>query len=99
MIEFLGKFHPLLVHLPIGFLLLLGVLEWLALRPGGKELAAANRIILLLSIPATVASAGCGWLLAESGKYDASPCSGIAGSASPWPGPWFCFGSFANAVG
>lgn len=71
MIEFIGKFHPLLVHLPIGFLLLLGLLEWLALRPGGKDLAAANRIILLLSLPATVASAICGWLLAESGKYDA----------------------------
>jgi mono/diheme cytochrome c family protein/uncharacterized membrane protein len=72
MIEFLGKFHPLFVHLPIGFLLLLGVLEWLARRPSGKDLAAANRIILLLSIPASVASVICGWLLAESGKYDAS---------------------------
>jgi mono/diheme cytochrome c family protein len=72
MIEFLGKFHPLFVHLPIGFLLLLGLLEWLALRPSGKDLAAANRIILLLSIPASIASVVCGWLLAESGKYDAS---------------------------
>jgi mono/diheme cytochrome c family protein len=72
MIEFLGKFHPLFVHLPIGFLLLLGLLEWLALRPSGKDLAVANRIILLLSVPASVASVVCGWLLAESGKYDAS---------------------------
>jgi mono/diheme cytochrome c family protein len=72
MIEFFGKFHPLFVHLPIGFLLLLGLLEWLACRPNGKELAAANRIILLLSIPASIASVICGWLLAESGKYDVS---------------------------
>ncbi len=72
MIEFLGKFHPLLVHLPIGFLLLLAALEWLALRPGWKELATANRVILLLTIPAALASVGCGWLLAAHGDYDAN---------------------------
>ena len=70
MIEFIGKFHPLFVHLPIGFILLLAVLEWLALRPHWKELATANRIILLLTIPVSVASVGCGWLLAGSGGYD-----------------------------
>jgi len=72
MIEFLGKFHPLFVHLPIGFLLLLGVLEWLAVRPGGKELNTANRIILLLTIPASILSVLCGWFLATAGEYDAT---------------------------
>lgn len=72
MIEFLGKFHPLFVHLPIGFLILLAVLEWLALRPQWKELATANRVILLLTIPVSIASVVCGWLLAEDGGYDAS---------------------------
>lgn len=71
MIEFLGKFHPLLVHLPIGFLLLLAVLEWLALRPGWKELVTANRVIVLLTIPVSLASVVCGWLLAANGGYDA----------------------------
>lgn len=70
MIEFLGKFHPLFVHLPIGFLLLLGALEWLALRPSWKELATANRVILLLTIPASIASVLCGWLLAADGSYE-----------------------------
>ena len=65
MIEFIGKFHPLLVHLPIGFFTLLGVLELLALRPNWKDLAIANRIILLLTIPASLASVVCGWLLAR----------------------------------
>ena len=64
MIEFIGKFHPLFVHLPIGFFTLLGVLEVLALRPKWKELATANRVILLLTIPASLASVVCGWLLA-----------------------------------
>lgn len=70
MIEFLGKFHPLFVHLPIGFLVLLAGLEWLALRPGWKELATANRVILLLTIPASIASVLCGWLLAADGSYE-----------------------------
>lgn len=64
MIEFIGKFHPLFVHLPIGFFTLLGVLELLALRPKWKDLATANRVILLLTIPASLASVVCGWLLA-----------------------------------
>lgn len=72
MIELLGKFHPLFVHLPIGFIILLAILEWLALRPHWKELATANRVILLLSIPVSLASVVCGWLLADSGGYDAT---------------------------
>ncbi|KAB2653251.1 MAG: hypothetical protein DVB33_03665 [Verrucomicrobia bacterium] len=65
MIEFIGKFHPLFVHLPIGFFTLLGVFELLALRPNWKQLASANRVILLLTIPASLASVVCGWLLAR----------------------------------
>lgn len=72
MSEFIGKFHPLFVHLPIGFLLLLGALEWLARKPHWKELATANRVILLLAIPVSLASVVCGWLLAEHGGYDAT---------------------------
>lgn len=72
MIELLGKFHPLFVHLPIGFIILLAILEWLALRPNWKELATANRVILLLTIPVSIASVACGWLLAADGAYDAN---------------------------
>jgi mono/diheme cytochrome c family protein len=71
MIKFVGKFHLLLVHLPIGCFILLAGLEWLALRPGWKELAPANRVILLLIIPVSALSALCGWLLAFTGDYDA----------------------------
>ncbi len=71
MIEWLGRFHPLLVHLPIGFLVLLSVLEWLGRHSAGKEFAAATRVILALTVPASVASVACGWLLANDGGYDA----------------------------
>jgi len=70
MFELLGKFHPLLVHLPIGFLVLLTVLEWRALSSRHKDLSSANRLILLLTMPVTAASVLCGWLLADGNDYN-----------------------------
>ncbi len=70
MSEFIGRLHPLLVHLPIGFLVLLGIFEMLARWPRGQNLMAAIRVILVLTLPVSLASIGCGWLLADSGDYD-----------------------------
>lgn len=70
MTEFIGRLHPLLVHLPIGFLVLLGIFEVLARWPRGENLVAAIRVILLLTLPVSLATIGCGWLLADSGDYD-----------------------------
>jgi uncharacterized membrane protein len=68
-IEFFGRFHPLLVHLPIGFLVLLGLLELLALNPRRAQLALATGTILWLAVLGAFASATCGWLLAWNGSY------------------------------
>jgi len=70
LILFLGRLHPVLVHLPIGFILLLAALEALALSPRFKNAASASRVIVVLSVPAVLCSAGCGWLLSWSGSYD-----------------------------
>ncbi len=72
MSEFIGRLHPLLVHLPIGFLVLIGIFELLALRPRGQNLRPAIRVVLGLTLPVAWAGIGCGWLLAESGDYDGS---------------------------
>lgn len=72
MIEFIGKFHPLLVHLPIGFLVMLGVFELLALRSKKPQFTDAARVVLALTFPVTLASILCGWLLAGSGEYEGS---------------------------
>src|SRR6186713_2784544 len=72
MIEFIGKFHPLFVHLPIGFLVLLGIFEMLAVRSPKQHLTESSRVVLLLTLPITVASITTGWLLASSGDYDVS---------------------------
>lgn len=60
----------MLVHLPIGFLVLLAALEALGLFPKFKHVTAASRIIVALAIPATIFSAAFGWLLAWNGDYD-----------------------------
>jgi hypothetical protein len=71
MTQFPGRLHPVLVHLPIGFLVLLAVLEVLAMFPRLRHVTAANRTILVLTLPVALASVGCGWLLSWSGDYDA----------------------------
>jgi hypothetical protein len=48
-VMFLGRFHPMLVHLPIGGLILLGVLELLAKFSLFKDAARSNRLILGLT--------------------------------------------------
>lgn len=67
---FIGRFHPLLVHLPIGLITLVFVLEVLGRWRRFGHATAANGIILALAAPAAVASAGCGWLLSNDGGYD-----------------------------
>jgi len=46
--QFLGRFHPLIVHLPIGFLLLAFIFECLSLLDTYKKLKVAVKPSLLL---------------------------------------------------
>jgi len=70
LVLFLGRFHPVLVHLPIGGLVLLGVLEVLAKLPRFKGVAQNNRLILGLVAAASVTAASLGWMLSQAGGYD-----------------------------
>ena len=69
-ILFIGRFHPLLVHLPIGIIFLLAVLEATALLPRFKAAAASAGFILALATPLAVVTAVCGWFLSFAGGYD-----------------------------
>lgn len=69
---FIGRFHPLLVHLPIGFLLLGIVLDVVAKRRRKEQWAEAIEFIYLLGAGSAVAAAICGWLLAIKGGYNDS---------------------------
>jgi YHS domain-containing protein/uncharacterized membrane protein len=67
---FLGRFHPLLVHLPVGLILLLAFLELLACWPRFKNARASVGAILILAVPAAIITAACGWLLSRGGGYE-----------------------------
>jgi uncharacterized membrane protein/YHS domain-containing protein len=70
MTQFFGHFHPLLVHLPIGLIILLALLEWLARYPRFAGANSSARFILLLAVPIAAFTAICGWFLAINSSYD-----------------------------
>jgi uncharacterized membrane protein len=66
---FVGRLHPLLVHLPIGFIVFLAIIEVAAFWAPFKEAMTARRLLLLMSVVSVLVSAGCGWILSWSGGY------------------------------
>lgn len=67
--QFIGRFHPVVLHLPIGLFVGLFVLEVVALRQRNERLALANTIIVSLMAISVVAAACLGLLLAANGDY------------------------------
>lgn len=67
---FFGHFHPLIVHLPIGFLLIAGLLELDRLTR--RNTVSAHTITLILFWSAVSATMACvfGYLLSLGGGYD-----------------------------
>ena len=74
---FVGRFHPLLVHFPIAFLLLAGFLELLAVRrrTGPPWLAARFPLLVVAAIAAAIA-AGAG-RLRRGGRAPATRASSV----------------------
>ncbi len=69
MTELIGHFHPLLVHLPIGILMLALVFS---LLPASTRtaMAPAFNLALLVAAISSVAASIAGYLLSNSGDYD-----------------------------
>src|SRR6266852_5586915 len=68
--QFVGRFHPLVVHLPIAFLLLVPLLECASpVRRWNRARESAEFVLALAAITAFVA-VFLGWLLAWSGGYE-----------------------------
>lgn len=67
----INRFHPLLVHLPIGMLILALLMELLQWRTRRTDLKPAISIALNVSLIASLFAVGTGWFLAEEGGYDA----------------------------
>ena len=67
---FFGRFHVLVVHLPIGALVLLGLLELLARGTRFKEAAQSRWLILGFAAAGSVVASLCGLTLSQSGGYE-----------------------------
>ncbi len=71
-LAFLGRFHPLLVHLPIGILIIACIFDWLSFTEKFRSLKEAVQISLLLGAMAAFFSCTTGYLLSLSGEYDSN---------------------------
>ena len=65
-----GRLHPLIVHLPIGFLLMAFLLELLSLSRRWKKVRRAVVPVLYSGIIAGIAAVGSGYLLAQEGGQE-----------------------------
>lgn len=68
--RFLGRFHPALLHLPIGFLAVLAILEYLDSSMGGPRIGKACEIVLKYTAYFSALAAVLGILLALPGGYN-----------------------------
>jgi uncharacterized membrane protein/mono/diheme cytochrome c family protein len=68
--DFIGRFHPVLVHLPIGFLLLAVLFYYLSKKEKYQSLNAAVYYSLLLGSIAATLSCITGFLLSQNGEYE-----------------------------
>ncbi len=68
----LARFHPLLVHLPIGILLVAAGFSLVARRPDCAGLRPAIPVLYFWGMLGAAASCFSGWLLADGGEYEAA---------------------------
>ncbi|HQR92473.1 MAG: hypothetical protein B7Y15_05670 [Bacteroidetes bacterium 24-39-8] len=68
--DFIGRFHPLLVHLPIGILLFTILLQWLSTKEKWAALQSVIPLGYLFGAASAIASCITGYLLGSAGEYD-----------------------------
>jgi uncharacterized membrane protein len=91
-IQFIGRFHPLAVHLPIALMLLVPVLEVAGRWGRFSHLRLSSGFVLGFATMAAAFAAVLGWCLARSGSY-----SGALITQHMWGGVsltaicWFCW--------
>lgn len=68
--NFIGHFHPLLVHLPIGILIIGIILEYVNKRRQNESLNLATNIVFFWGAFTAILSCVAGYFLKQSGGYD-----------------------------
>ena len=67
---FLAPFHAVVLHLPIGFLMLGAILEFYRRNRQSEELKSVVRLVIWLSLLSGIVTACFGLLRASGGGYD-----------------------------
>ncbi len=67
---FFGHFHPVVVHLPIGMLMIATILEFISRKKGLESLQPAIAPILWWGMISAIISCIFGYLLSSSGEYN-----------------------------
>ena len=67
--QFIGRFHPLVLHFPIALLALVPLLELGGLSSRGRQIRGAAGFVLTLGALSAVVASLVGWLLAWAGGY------------------------------
>jgi uncharacterized membrane protein len=68
-LQFIGRFHPLLVHFPIALFLLVPILEMVGRSSGFSHLRLSVSFVLALGTLGATSAAILGWCLGRSGGY------------------------------
>ena len=68
--QFVGRFHPLVVHLPIAFILLVPLLECAGLVRRWNRVRESAEFVLTLAVISAFVAVFLGWLLAWGGGYE-----------------------------
>jgi uncharacterized membrane protein/mono/diheme cytochrome c family protein len=68
--EFFGHLHPVLVHLPIGLLLLACLFLWQSKKDKYAHLQASINLILCLGMISAIVCCITGYILAQTGDYE-----------------------------
>ncbi len=71
LLQFFGRFHPLIVHLPIGFLILAAAFELLSRLPKYASLQSATRFTLFWGMLSAILACAMGYALSLGGDYNA----------------------------
>jgi uncharacterized membrane protein len=91
-VQFIGRFHLLIIHFPIGLVLLVPVLEIVGRFERFSYLHLSSGFVLGLATMAAIVAAFLGWCLARTGGY-----SGSLVTQHMWGGVtltiicWFCW--------
>ncbi len=69
-LHFIGRLHPLLVHLPIGILVMAALLDIFGRRKKFQALGTVVPFVLLVGATSSVITLISGWLIPKNGQYD-----------------------------